>query len=59
MFVYVVSGYCINGKGKVALAKVTKDWSLLAPQGTPVLAPLPLFLTSPGGGVVSEFVCLV
>jgi len=45
-------------KETVALAKVTKDWSLLAPQGTPVLAPLPLFLTSPGGGVVSEFVCL-
>ena len=45
-------------KEKVALAKVTKDWSLLSPQGTPVLAPLPLFLTSPGGGVVSEFACL-
>ena len=38
-------------KEKVALAKVTKDWSLLAPQGTPVLAPLPLLLTSPGAAL--------
>ena len=46
-------------KEKAALTKVTKAWSLLAPQGTPVLAPPPLFLSSSGGGVVSEFVCFV
>ena len=45
-------------QGKAVLTKVTKAWSLLAPSGAPVSAPLPLVLSSSGGGLPPEFVCL-